>query len=146
MVLLLPSYYRRHRLHFVKIPSVSGATKGLRQSGSLLKLKCLFIRNESSYRSNLSYLPCLACGGVHPFSRTPGRCRDVPLVKQCASGCCHPKKSSTNLMSKGQLQNFIALLNVGGQVKSVNIGSDDPLTTSSWGKNFSICWIHCVLH
>ena len=83
-------------------------TKDLRQSGSLLNPKSLFLFNESS---NLGYLPYLACGGVRPFSRTPGRCRDVPLVKQCASGYCHPTKSSTGIMRKGQLQNFIALLN-----------------------------------
>ena len=105
-------FYQRHyhlcHLHFVKIPSVSGGTKDLRQSGSLLNPKSLFLFNESS---NLGYLPYLACGGVRPFSRTPGRCRDVPLVKQCASGYCHPTKSSTGIMRKGQLQNFIALPN-----------------------------------
>ena len=121
--------------------------EGLRQSDSLLNPKSIFLCNESSYRSNLGYLPYLACGGVRPFSRTPGRCRDVPLVKQCASGYCHPTKSSTYIMSKDQLQNFIALLNkIGEKVKSVNTGSEDPLSTFSCVKNFSICWIHCTLH
>ena len=105
--------------------------------GSLLNPKSLFVFNESS---NVGYLPYLACGGVRPFSRTPGRCRDVPLVKQCASGYCHPTKSSTGIMWKGQMQNFIALLyKISEQAKSVDTGSEDPLSTFSCGKKFSIC-------